>query len=76
MLQSTRPRESDTDHDDDWEDVQAGSGAHTCVDRWRNAGPEQRKKMFALFDETGIFLACCHHRFALLICDMIKTGER
>ena len=75
-LQSTRLKDSDVDYDDDWEDVQTSLGARTCVDRWRNAGPEQRKKMFAMFDETGIFLLSCRHRFALLISDMIKTGER
>ena len=63
------------DHDDDWEDVQAGSGAHTCVDRWQNAGPKQQKKMFSLFDEMVIFLLSCWHCFALLISDMIKMGE-
>jgi hypothetical protein len=64
------------DGEDDWEDEPSSTGLSKCVDRWRNAGPEQRKKMFALFEETGIFLACCRHRFALLVCDMIKTGER
>ena len=64
------------DVDDDWEDEPLPNGLSKCVDRWRNAGPEQRKKMFALFEETGIFLTCCRHRFALLVCDMVKTGER
>ena len=61
---------------DDWEDEPSPTGLSKCVDRWRNAGPEQRKKMFAMFEETGIFLACCRHCFTLLVCDMIKTGER
>ena len=26
-----------------------------CVERWRNAGPDARKKMFVLFKITGIF---------------------
>jgi hypothetical protein len=43
-----------------------------CVDRWHNAGPEERKKMFALFQESGIFIASCRHRLVLLACDMIK----
>jgi hypothetical protein len=46
-----------------------------CVDRWRNAGPEQKKKMFAMFDESGIFLTACRHGFVLLVCDMIQSGE-
>ena len=48
---------------------------NTCVDRWRNAGPEARKKMFALFAIAGIFLAVCHHGHVLVICDMIHSGE-
>ena len=47
----------------------------TCVDRWRNAGPEARKKMFALFVIAGIFLAVCRHGHVLVICDMIRSGE-
>jgi hypothetical protein len=46
-----------------------------CVKRWRNAGPEARKKMFALFAVSGIFLVVCHHGHVLVICDMIRSGE-
>ena len=46
-----------------------------CLERWRNAGPEERKKMFSLFDESGIFIASCRHRMVLVVCDMIKSGE-
>jgi len=38
-------------------------------------GPEQRKKMFTVFDESGIFLATCHHQFVLVGCDMVRSGE-
>ncbi|KAI6011365.1 hypothetical protein BKA83DRAFT_4467060 [Pisolithus microcarpus] len=47
----------------------------TCVERWRNAGPEQRKRMFSMFHETGIFITSCRHRFVLLACNMVKSGE-
>jgi len=47
----------------------------TCVDRWRNAGPEARKKMFALFAVAGIFLSVCRHGHVLVICDMIRSSE-
>jgi hypothetical protein len=46
-----------------------------CVEQWRNAGPEARKKMFALFAVAGKFLAVCRHRHVLVICDMIQSGE-
>ncbi|KAG1871416.1 hypothetical protein F4604DRAFT_1490378, partial [Suillus subluteus] len=61
---------------DDWEDaVQLELGSFHCVDRWCNAGPEQYKHMFSVFDESGIFIAVCRHRFILLACDMVKSGE-
>ncbi|TFK59070.1 hypothetical protein BDN72DRAFT_873096 [Pluteus cervinus] len=48
---------------------------NTCVERWRNAGPEARKKMFAVFAISGIFLTVCRHGHALTLCDMIRSGE-
>jgi hypothetical protein len=60
---------------DDWEDTTDEGTGLGCIERWRNAGPEERKKMFALFEESGIFIASCRHRLVLLACDMIKSGE-
>ncbi|EGN97916.1 hypothetical protein SERLA73DRAFT_109190 [Serpula lacrymans var. lacrymans S7.3] len=61
---------------DDWVDVALHEEeSFTCVDCWRNAGPEQRKKMFSIFEESGIFIASCRHHFILLACDMIQSGE-
>ncbi|KAJ6463583.1 hypothetical protein DFH09DRAFT_1254717 [Mycena vulgaris] len=48
---------------------------NTCVDRWRAAGPDARKKMFALFAVAGIFLSVCRHGHVLVMCDMIRSGE-
>jgi hypothetical protein len=48
---------------------------NTCVDRWRSAGPEQRKKMFAMFAVSGIFLTVCRHGHVVVMCDMIRSGE-
>ncbi|KAG1855816.1 hypothetical protein C8R48DRAFT_749256 [Suillus tomentosus] len=58
---------------DDWDDVnhEAQSSKFNCTDRWRNTGPEQCKRMFAVFEESGIFIAACQHRFVLLACDMV-----
>lgn len=64
------------DCDNDWKDKPSLTWLSKCVDRWENADSEQKKKMFTLFDKTGILLACCRHEFALLVCDMIKTGEQ
>jgi hypothetical protein len=48
---------------------------NTCVDRWKAAGPDSRKKMFALFAVAGIFLSVCRHGHVLVMCDMIRSGE-
>ena len=63
------------DDGDDWEDEDDQTPGIHCVERWRNAGPEERKRMFALFEESGIFIASCRHQLVLLACDMIKSGE-
>ncbi|KAG1900180.1 uncharacterized protein F5891DRAFT_1128625 [Suillus fuscotomentosus] len=67
-------------HDDNWEEEPVDASTNpsnvlTCVDRWCNAGPETRKKMFSVFHESGIFIAACRHRFILLACDMVQSGE-
>lgn len=33
------------------------------------------KRMWGVFDETGIFLALCRHGFTLVIVDMVRSGE-
>jgi hypothetical protein len=65
----------DTHDSDDWEDVDDGTPGVHCVKHWRNAGPEERKWMFELFQESGIFIASCCHRLILLACDMVRSGE-
>ncbi|KAG6377662.1 hypothetical protein JVT61DRAFT_14427 [Boletus reticuloceps] len=64
-----------TDEADDWETEETSNTQFNCVNRWRNAGPEFRKKVLSVFCETGIFIASCQHHFVLLICDMIKSGK-
>ncbi|KAG1763988.1 hypothetical protein EV702DRAFT_1051527 [Suillus placidus] len=66
------PDEGDTLND---ETVETNPAPFSCTDRWKNAGPEIQKKMFSIFDESGIFIASCRHRFVLLACDMIRSGE-
>ncbi|TFK58592.1 hypothetical protein BDN72DRAFT_906599 [Pluteus cervinus] len=60
---------------DDFESKGDTDTVNACVERWRNAGPESRKKMFALFAVSGIFVTVCRHGHVLLICDMIRSGE-
>jgi kynureninase len=78
--------DSDSDGDDDvaWlnvNELEATEVAelekciNACVERWRAAAPEARKKMFQLFAVAGIFLSVCRHGHVLAMCDMIRSGE-
>ncbi|KAF8514584.1 hypothetical protein BU17DRAFT_68351 [Hysterangium stoloniferum] len=46
-----------------------------CADRWKNMKDDITKRMWAIFDETGVFLALCQHGFSLVIADMVQSGE-
>jgi Kyakuja-Dileera-Zisupton transposase len=46
-----------------------------CAERWRNMRTELTAKMWGIFEETGLFLALCHHGFVLLLVDMVCSGE-
>jgi hypothetical protein len=43
----------------------------TCTDRWQAAMSDIMKCMWAIYRESGIFLAACRHGFIWLILDMI-----
>ncbi|KAF8874764.1 hypothetical protein BD779DRAFT_1613541 [Infundibulicybe gibba] len=50
-------------------------GVEVCLEQWRNTGPDTRKRVFALFAVSGIFIAVCRHGHVLFMCDMIRSGE-
>ena len=52
-----------------------GGGEIPCADNWKAAAADDAKRMWGLFDETGIFAAACRHGLILWIADMIKSGE-
>ena len=56
-------------------DITSTDPVAKCIERWRNAGPEEKKRMFEMFDETGIFVTACRHGIVLAVCDMIRSGE-
>ncbi|KDQ34014.1 hypothetical protein PLEOSDRAFT_1032013 [Pleurotus ostreatus PC15] len=53
----------------------AADGATPCADNWKAAAATEHKKMWAVFEETGIFACACRHGFMLWIADMIRSGE-
>jgi hypothetical protein len=50
-------------------------GNDLCDSRMKAAGPDAKKKMFALFEATGIFACFCRHGHMLTSCDMVRSGE-
>ncbi|KAG6835632.1 hypothetical protein H0H93_016343, partial [Arthromyces matolae] len=46
-----------------------------CADNWKAAANENNKKMWPIFDESGIFASACRHGFILWIIDMVRSGE-
>lgn len=47
----------------------------TCTDKWQAASSDLMKHMWAIYRESGIFLAVCRHGMVWIIMDMIRSGE-
>lgn len=46
-----------------------------CVKNWKAAAADDKKRSWAVFDETGIYASACRHGFILWIADMVRSGE-
>ncbi|KAJ6487325.1 hypothetical protein DFH09DRAFT_948590 [Mycena vulgaris] len=46
-----------------------------CEERWKNLSEDLTKRMWAIYDETGVFVCLCRHGFVVLIADMVRSGE-
>ena len=46
-----------------------------CVKNWKAAAEDDKKRMWAIFDEAGVFACACRHGFVLWIPDMVRSGE-
>ena len=46
-----------------------------CVDNWKAASAELKKKMWQMYEESGVFASACRHGLILWLCDMIRSGE-
>ncbi|KAI6114258.1 hypothetical protein F5141DRAFT_1187847 [Pisolithus sp. B1] len=52
------------------------SDPNPCARRWKNMDAAKTKKTWGIYDETGIFMAVCHHGTSLLIADMVQSGKQ
>ncbi|KAI0686976.1 hypothetical protein C8Q76DRAFT_772245 [Earliella scabrosa] len=49
--------------------------AGPCASHWKAAAADEKKRMWAIYDETGIFASACRHGLILWIADMVRSGE-
>lgn len=62
--------------DDEWEDIDGAEGEEVpCTTNYKAAAADEKKKMWAIFEETGFFVSACRHSMVLWFSDMIKSGE-
>lgn len=46
-----------------------------CAEKWKANADDNKKVMWDVFDECGIFITVCRHGIVLLACDMVRSGE-
>ena len=46
-----------------------------CASNWKAASAEERKRMWGVFEETGIFACACRHGIILWLADLYRSGE-
>ena len=47
-----------------------------CTANWKAAASDEEKRMWGMFEETGIFACACRHSRILWLVDMVRSGER
>ncbi|KAI0323240.1 hypothetical protein GY45DRAFT_1213278, partial [Cubamyces sp. BRFM 1775] len=73
---------SDEESDEDKNHMGEGDptdGATTtpspCAKTWKAATADERKRVWGVFDETGVFACACRHGLLLWLVDMVRSGE-
>ncbi|KAJ3541684.1 hypothetical protein NM688_g6049 [Phlebia brevispora] len=64
--------------DGDAGDPTDGAGIPTvdgCAKNWKANAAEEKKRMWSMFHESGIFMGACRHHMITWSCDMIRSGE-
>lgn len=51
------------------------NGVEVCVRNWKAAALEEKKKMWVIFDEAGVFVGACWHGMILWMMDMVESSE-
>ncbi|PIL29500.1 hypothetical protein GSI_08308 [Ganoderma sinense ZZ0214-1] len=83
-----KPDLPESDHDDSGDEgpsEQPDGGAYPtdsdaakpapCARHWKAAASDDSKRMWGMFDETGIFACACRHAMIVWLVDMVRSGE-
>jgi hypothetical protein len=46
-----------------------------CADNWKASQANELRRMWNIYEETGIFAAVCRHGLILWLVDMVRIGE-
>ena len=69
------PEDNTIDEDEGYIAETDDSKLENCASNWKAAASMEKKKMWGVFDETGIFASACPHGIVLWLADMIQSGE-
>ena len=80
LAEDSEPEEDDHDPSPEGDptdgvSAESGDGVDKCVKNWKAAAADEKKRTWAIFDETGIYAAACRHGLILWLCDMVRSGE-
>ncbi|THU88290.1 hypothetical protein K435DRAFT_821707 [Dendrothele bispora CBS 962.96] len=73
--------EDEDNHDNNLEDGGDPTDGSTsnllsnCTNNWKAASADSKKRMWNIFDETGLFASACRHGLILWLADMVRSGE-
>jgi hypothetical protein len=70
-----KPEEEDIGQDEGYITEAEDVRLENCASNWKAAASVEKKRMWGVFDETGIFASACPHGFILWLADMIQSGE-
>ena len=46
-----------------------------CVNNWKAAQSNSKKRSWKIFEENGLFASACHHGLILWVMDMVWSSE-
>ena len=46
-----------------------------CADNWKASQANEIRRMWNIYEETGVFAAACRHGMILWLVDMVRSGE-